>query len=215
MTLEQLVCYTREDILRDLDPDAYLWSDKELMRYAKEATVEACKRAPLLNATHTITIKADTATYTLHDNIRQIVSAVVASELRPIPQSTEYETQLMFGPDWRDRTGSPRHYIRTNKKILIYPIPVDDDSLILGTLDKPDDGFYLDDDFDSSYHQGLQHWIAHRAYMKQDSNTLDAIKSADYLAMFNDKFGIPKSARYEQFSFNNPMYGTVISGRMA
>ena len=215
MTLDELVDNTREDILMDLIPDAYLWSDKQLLRYAKEACLEACKRAPLINATHTKSVIVARASYDIDEEIRQIKSIILTSTTDPLTQTTDYEIQLMYGPQWRNNTGTPTHYIRTNHALLLYPIPEVADSITLYTTDRPDEFIYLDDEFDSSYHQALQYWIAHRAYQKNDANTFNSQKAIDYLAMFNAKFGEPKSARLEQFAFNNPMYGTIISGRMA
>jgi hypothetical protein len=47
-------------------------------------------------------------------------------------------------------------------------------------------------EIDSRYHAGLLLWILHRAYMKNDSETLNVDKALDYKAQFEEFFGPKK-----------------------
>jgi hypothetical protein len=42
---------------------------------------------------------------------------------------------------------------------------------------------------DTQYHLGLVDWMLHRAYSKQDSETLDKGKAKEHLARFVKRFG--------------------------
>jgi hypothetical protein len=49
-------------------------------------------------------------------------------------------------------------------------------------------------ELDEQYHQGLVDWMLHRAYSKQDSETLDLGKAKEHLARFEKRFGERPSA---------------------
>ena len=51
--------------------------------------------------------------------------------------------------------------------------------------------------------------------MMPDMDTYNPVKANDYLSMFDAKFGKRKSAKFDSVSFETPMYGTIISSRMA
>jgi hypothetical protein len=44
-------------------------------------------------------------------------------------------------------------------------------------------------EIDAQYHLGLVDWMLHRAYSKQDSETLDKGKAKEHLKRFTARFG--------------------------
>jgi hypothetical protein len=212
MTITDLINEARADLLNDL-ATPYLWSDTQLTRFANEAIVEACQRAPLIARVSTVSIVAGTATYAINGTIRQLLYAKLALSLSPLLQTTDAELSMRVSTDWRLREGTPTHYLKAGHRLTLYPKPVVNDTLALSTSNVPDDAFDLDEDIDAVYHKPLLFYIAYKALMMNDADTYNPLKAADFLRMFTEVFGARKTAKYDQVEL--PMYGTLISGRMA
>lgn len=214
MTINDLITEAREDILDDINSAKYLWSVKQLTRYANEAVLEACSRAPLINRVKTKAIVATTAEYVLDSFIRQIYVAKLDLQTEPLIQITDAQLSIGVGYNWRTSTGTPTHYIRTGHKLRLYPIPIVDDTLVMTTSSIPDDDFDFEEDIDPAYHKCLLYYIAYKAYMLNDADTYNPVKAADFLKMFDAVFGVKHTAKYNSVAFDTPMYGTIICGRM-
>lgn len=213
MTIADLVAEARADILADTAAE-YLWSDVQLTRYANEAILKACSRAPLINRVKTNAIVATTAEYVLDSFVRQLYVAKLDLQTYPLIQTTDAQLSIEVGYNWRTRTGTPTHYIRTGHKLRLYPIPIVNDTLVMTTSSIPDDDFYFEDDIDPAYHKCLLYYIAYKAYMLNDVDTYNPVKAADFLKMFDAVFGVEHTAKYNSVAFDTSLYGTIIGGRM-
>jgi len=211
VNIQDIVAYARTDILDDTISDNYLWNDKQLTRYAKDAVVEACKRAPILKATFSIPIVANTASYTMDRTVKQIYLATLTNV---IGQTTDEELSLLAGASWRTRTGTPTSYVRRDFTLTLYPKPVASDTLVLSTSIVPIDDFDLYD-IDEKFLSGLVYYVAYKAYGLRDADTFDKQASASNMELFNQFFGLPKSAKWHTIAQETPMYATVIGGRIA
>jgi hypothetical protein len=212
-TISDLVNEARSDLLNDTVAD-YLWSTEQLTRYANEAITEACKRAPLITRAKTLSIVAAQADYVMDASIRQIYRAKLNLATRPLLQTTDVILSMQHGTAYQTYTGTPTHFVRHGHKLKLYPIPIVDDTLRLDTSNTPDDDFDLDEDIDVGCYPNLLWYIAYKAYSLRDMDTYDPVKAQEYLNRFNAFFGQPKTARYDSFSQDNPMYATVTSWRM-
>lgn len=213
MAISDLVTRVRDEILDDTVAP-YLWSDAALTRYANEAITEACKRAPLINRSTTQVITAGTSAYTLDASAKQVLLVRLVSTQSPLTQTTTSELDAFVGPDWRDQQGTPSHFVKQAHTITLYPKPSASDSLYISTTNLPDDDFDLDEDIDAGLHPGLMYYIAYRAYQKRDADTYSPELAASYLAQFDSYFGQAKSARYQKFQQDMPLYQTISGGRI-
>jgi len=213
VTIAALVLAARSDILDD-EAAPYLWSDAQLTRYANEACLEACKRAPLIQRTNNVAVTAATAAYAIDAFTRQIYVAKLNLETVPLTQTTDAQLSYVYGSSWRTITGTPRHYVRRGHTITLFPVPIVNDTLVITGSSVPDGDFDVDVDIDSAYHDSLLHWIAYKAYLKTDADTYNPLKAVDFLKMFDAKFGPAHTARYDQIAQDTPKYSTLVSGRM-
>lgn len=214
MTINDLIKIARQDILNDVVPD-YLWSDAQLTRFTNDAIVEACHRAPILRKAKIVQVTSGTAGYDIDPTILQIYLAKLDDDDNPLTAATDYELSLAYGSGWRKLTGSPKRYMRRGHNIRLFPIPVANDSLALTTSNIPDENFDIESDIEEQFHPHLVFYIGYKAFMMPDMDTYNPVKANDYLSMFDAKFGKRKSAKFDSVSFEMPMYGTIISSRMA
>lgn len=213
MAISDLVAQVREDILDDTVAP-YLWSDAALTRYANEAVSEACKRAPLINRSSTIAVVVGTPTYLLDSSVKQVTLVITGATQSPLTQTTTAELDAFVGVHWRDQEGTPTHFIKQAHKLTLYPKPVATDSLLITSINTPDDDFDLDDDIDSSLHHGLMYYIAYKAYLKHDADTYNPERAAEHLALFDRYFGMQKSVRLQTIQSDMPLYQTLAGGRL-
>jgi hypothetical protein len=212
-TISDLVTEARSDLLNDTVAD-YLWSTEQLTRYANEGITEACKRAPLITRAKTLTVTSGLADYVLDSAIRQVYRAKLNLATRPLLQTTDVILSLQHGTSYQTHTGTPTHFVRHGHKLRLYPIPLVDDTLRIDASCLPDDDFDLDEDIDAGCYPAIVLYIAHKAFSLRDMDSYDPVKSQEYLNRFNAFFGQPKTARFDSFSQDNPMYATATSGRM-
>lgn len=188
-------------IRRTLDDNSVgdkLWSQAEILEYAQDAENEACERADLLvdstsNLTN-ISINTSTGTYGLAVTITGIVSAKLEDGTEPLMETSERVLDLTV-PSWRTATGTPRSYIKTpTNSIIVYPVPVTTDTVQMTVSRFPNTPMAVggSPEVDARYHAGLLEWILHRAYMKNDSETLNVDKANDHAKKFEAFFGLKK-----------------------
>jgi hypothetical protein len=109
----------------------------------------------------------------------------------PLIETTERVLDITT-PSWRTETGTVRAYIKTpTNNIILYPIPTAVDTVVMTITRFPTTPMALDGspEIDDRYHAGLLLWILHRAYMKNDSETLNTDKAKDYGQQFVTWFG--------------------------
>jgi len=172
-----------------------LWSQLELLEYAQDAENEACERADLIIDTESsltnITIIASTGTYGIASTVISVRSAMLSTGTEPLMETSEKVLDLSVS-GWRTVTGTPRSYVMTpTNKIILYPMPSAVSVLNMTVSRFPNTPMTLtgSPEVDSRYHQGLVLWMCYRAYLKNDSETLNTDKAADYLKLFEKYFG--------------------------
>lgn len=199
----------------DLSDDAGekpLWSDAEIVGWLNEAVQEANERAKLTEDSTTpavcsIPVVAGTAVYALHPSVFQVKR--VALNGRKIEESS-VEAQDACGPSgWETRSGTPREYIFQQASggnpasIRLVRVPSDAGTLTLtvyrGALKK------LSEDLDTQkpevperFHKHLKNWVYRCAYLKQDIETLDRTKAAEFEAIFERSFGARPDANVQR-----------------
>lgn len=186
---------------KDLE-EPFLWGNEEIVRYLNDAVQEACERAKLIEDRLTpqvcsITLSPNESTYSLHPSVLEIKRAVYRG--RPLDETSveQLDSQL---DNWEALKGRPHAFVFEQAsglqppKIRLVRIPVEAGVLSLtvyrGAL-KP-----LSADIDSArpelperLHEQLLNWMLHRAYSKQDVDTLDPAKSATAYVQFERDFG--------------------------
>lgn len=185
-------------VRRTLDDNSVgdkLWSQEEILEYAQDAENEACERADLIidettNLTN-VSVNTSTGTYALAVTITDIKSAKMANGTEPLMETSERVLDNTV-PSWRSATGTPRSYAKTpTNNIIIYPKPATADTINMTVARFPNTPMAVDGgpEVDARYHAGLLEWILHRAYMKNDSETLNVDKANDHAKKFEAFFG--------------------------
>lgn len=219
--LTDLVLHARFDILGDV-VEPYLWPDDDLIRYANDAIVEACLRAPILKRVSAVATFAAIGTYQIDLSIKQILFAWLDLATKPLIQTTDSELSLNYGSQWRTRTGTPTHYVRVGHELTLFPVPVANDTLVISSTNTPDSTFDLDADIEPIYYNALMYYMAYLAFRTSvDVNPIlgenrlqNPLKALEYLALFDAQFGTKKTAKFQQISQDTPLYGSVTGGRV-
>ena len=216
MNINDVISNARQDFLNDT-VEEYLWPTAQLTRFVHEAVIEACKRTPLLKQVFNISVSIGNATYDIDPSVRQIYKAQLALADKPLDMSTDIQLSMFRGHNWRTESNTPTHYIRRNKEITLYAKPIVADTLTFEASVIPilPSDYDFEYDIDPAYQHNIVYYVVYKAFMVRDQDTYNPVKAAEYLGMFNDRFGLPKSAKYDSVSQNSPMYGTIVSGRMA
>lgn len=184
----------------------YLWSDTEWTEYLNDAQNEACRRARLIVDSTTASICSISltnlgVTYPLDDRILFIKRVKLSGRVTPLLPASFKDLDRVV-PGWEDETGEPTSYVKDMDDNLFrpYPTPAAAYTVNLTVIRLP---LIVMDDSDQSpeikprWHLSLVHWMLYRAYSKQDSETRDAKKAAENLAMFENEFGKKSTAQDE------------------
>ncbi|MGZ8317507.1 MAG: phage adaptor protein [Telluria sp.] len=201
MQLLDLINLARQELDDSTEP--YLWSDAELLDYANDAELEACRRARLLVDSSTaavtqIAVTAGTALYPLDERVLFVRRARFAG-YRPLARMTVQDMDD-DNPYWQDAEGAqPRHFVTDYESgsLLLWPTPTASDTLYLTVVRAP--LAEMNDAADSPeiasrWHRALRYWMLYRAYGKQDAEGNDPKKAAESLALFEQEFGRKSSA---------------------
>lgn len=212
MTLNELIRLVRTE-LDDLT-EPYLWSDAELIEYANDAQIEACRRARLLVDSSTaalcqITVTANNPLVTLDPRVLFVRRVRCAGEL-PLIRVTMQDMES-FTPYWQDAVpGLPRRFVTDYEsgKLLLWPTPSADVVLLLTVVRDPMVDMAADGDtpeIPARQHRSLRYWMAYRAYSKQDADANDPKKALQYIALFEQEFGHKSSAIDENWIAHEQM----------
>lgn len=214
-TVSELITELREDYLEDEDSQAYKWSDSKLLRYINEAIREAC-RSPLFRSTQTISIVAGTPTYTLDEDTLDIEDVSLALQTEPLTQKPYDYLSFAFGPGWKQTDDTPYIYVVKDLELTLYPNPIVNDTMTVSSFKYPEKLVSVNEtpEIPELYHQSLCYWAAYKAYLTPDIDGGDLTRAQQYLSMFDQAFGIKRSARYNAIQMNNPKYNTVQPVRM-
>ena len=215
MNVNDVVLQARQDFLNDNFAD-YLWSDPQLNRFIHEAVIEACKRAPLIQGIFNISVIPTQSTYTLDSSIRQIYMAKLALNDNPLIMSTDIQLTMGVSTGWRNANGTPSTYIRKGHTLTLYPNPILADTLTLtaNVIPVSPSDYDFEYDIDPAYQRSIVYYVVYKCFMVRDQDTYNPVKAAEFLVMFNDRFGVQKDAQHDLISQDSPMYGVAIGGRM-
>lgn len=194
MTLSDLIQAFR--LRADDAAEPYLWSDDEVTLYLNEAVTEAAERARLIRDSSTIAVTQIAVTvgdmdYPLDGSILAIDRVQLASQPKALIRQTVEELEKRF-PDWRGMVGTPHFFVEDNGRIRIVPQSPQADTLNLTVYRLPLTPMTKETDspeVHAKYHYRLLDWALRCAYLKNDAETLDKAKAADYQALFEQSFG--------------------------
>lgn len=187
--------------------DDLFWSDKVLLNYIRRVQDEACIRAHLIDDSTTasvceVAITNGQATSVFHSSIIRIKSIVLASTGLPISRTTARTMDLSVR-GWRADTGAVDRYIETpaTRTFRWYRVPTADDVAYLDVIRLPlyTNGVTMDYELEVplEFQRDLVHGMLGYAYLKKDSDAEDKSAASDHMALFDQKFGPPVSAKTE------------------
>jgi hypothetical protein len=201
MRLRDLITLFRNEVDDATEP--FLWSDEEAIEFANDAQNEACRRARLLVDSSTaelasIAVTAGEALLDLDARVLFVRRARFAGQL-PLRRMNMQDMEAL-DPYWMDTTATtPRAFVPDYQtgKLLLWPTPDADDTLLLTVVRDPLAEMDSDDDTPEiapRYHRSLRFWMMARAYGKQDAEANDPKKEAQAMALFEQEFGKKSSA---------------------
>jgi hypothetical protein len=204
MNLNDLIVGAQNQADEIADKPDLLWSLAEWTEYANDAENEACIRANLIldksTALTSVSVISGVATYTISELILVVKRAKLLSGTEPLVKTSRRVLDATY-PGWESETGVVRSWFPDeSNKIVLYKSPVATGTLNLMVSRLPLSPMLLADkmadtpEIDVQYHEGLLDWMLHRAYSKQDSETLDKGKAKEHLARFEKRFGERPSA---------------------
>lgn len=199
MKLNDLIVAAQNQADEVVDKPDLLWSLAEWTEYANDAEREACIRANLLldqtSAMAVLAVSSGIASYSLNEKVLIVKRAKLTSGNEPLVKTSRRVLDATY-PNWEAEVGTTRSWLPdSTNKITLYKIPTADDSLNLMISRLPETDMLLvnktsdSPEIDSQYHLGLVDWMMHRAYSKQDSETLDLGKAKEHLKRFTARFG--------------------------
>lgn len=212
MTLLEIIKYLRtsilddtggtgvswEDLTEDDDESQQLrWSNEELTSFINEAFRKVHRSSYLLkeynNSSFNISVLVGTSIYNIDSRIIKLLGVRSNNTDKAL---TRYEIEDIWETDsWTSKSGTPTHYIidHNTNKITLYPKPTVVDTLNLLyyreelkplTWTSPQSSPEIED----RYIISALNYATHLAYLKDEANTLDPIKSDRHLALFNADF---------------------------
>lgn len=202
MRLDELRASLRE-MLNDIT-EPQLWTDDTLDRYLNNAVREACIRARLLKEDADslpelceINFDAGQARIKHAAEILVIRSGTIVGQCQKLWALTA-ESMDRREPEWDSTSepGTPRYLVMdlAQKAVRLYPTPDTAGVLRLRVWRMPLASELMVKDADVPVitlpdAEELRHWAAHEAYLVKDPDTNDAARSANHLALFEQRFG--------------------------
>jgi len=193
-----------------------LWTDGELTEYTNEAINEACLRARLnLDSTSVdcsvVDVIAGQASYEIHPSVFLIERAYLETTQRVISK-VGFEDLDAQSAVWPTDEDTPVSYLTdlnnfaefgaASQQLQLYPIPLISEILRLTVYRLPLEDLASDGDepdLPVQHRPFLLDWICHRAYQKQDADTLDASKALHFEQAFELHFGMRIDARRQEW----------------
>lgn len=206
MKARDIIKLFRIDVDDEAEPN--LWSDEEVLDYLNDAQNEAARRSRLLLDSSTTAITRIAVTgglglYALDPRVL-FVRKIRFANKRPLRRMNMQDMESR-DPFWEDQQPSePMYFIPDFEagKVLLWPTPTDNDTLLLTVVRDPLEEVKDEDDtpeINARHHRSLRFWMAHRAYQKQDAEASDPQKAAFSLAMFEQEFGKKSAAIDEEW----------------
>lgn len=216
MNVGSLLEIVRTELDDAVEP--FLWKTPELVEHCDDAQNEACRRGRLIVDSSTektcqIALEAGTAVYALDARIIRVNRAKVAGESLPMKFCMSRDLDARYA-GWEDDTAPTPTVIVPDWEtglIRVVPAPTVDGTLAMTVVRLPLTPLTGVDqalEIRAHYQRNLRHWIAHRAYLKRDSETYDPKKAAEALAYFEREFGPPRPAYDEEWMLQYYMSDT-------
>lgn len=203
MTLAELILAARRQFDDMEGGAARLVSDEEFAFFATEGQERICEVIlPIEDSTTTvdadnvpvclIPVVSGTSTYSLHPKIIQIMRVMYDGNDYPL---TLMSTAILDSarPGWQTDTGIPDGYVidEGSWSLLINRIPEEDSNIRLIVKRMPlvnlsANNLTASPEIPSIYHKTIIEWMLHSAYLKQDVESYNPVKAAQYLARFVD-----------------------------
>jgi len=222
MDCADIIDIVRKSWLYDAQPE-YLWTDAELVQYAVQAEIEACRRQNLIvdKTTEdycTIATVAGTSTYAIDAKVIKIIQAKLDSQDLPLAQVTRVEMNDI-NPYWQSanaQQGTPKHFMcEAEGELILIPTPALPDTLRLIVSRYPAEDVTLATAFEipERFHLDLIPYICHLAYLKPTKLTYNLDRSTMYGNMFTAIFGPRQPASMETAQRTAPFGGNGAANR--
>lgn len=193
MTPADLLLRFRREMADTVEP--YLWSDEEIIDYIASAHERLVRKvgglADSTSSITSITVVPGTEWYAISPRILKIRKATVVSTGVPLHIDTP-ETADARGIRFRPGSaGWPKALVQglEDGKLRLYPVPVLADTIALSVLRMPMQAITAPEseiEAPEQHHEHLLLWMKALAYRKQDSETVDKNRAADFDAQFEN-----------------------------
>lgn len=211
MTTTELLSLFREEVY-DLELP-YLWSDALVYGYIDDAQKQFCRDTDGIADSRSFKLEVvpGTSWYTFDTKILKIRDATVQSTGRPMPiisvEKMDAEHMRFDG-----NTGTVRALVAglEENTLRTWPAPSEAMTIELRTFRLPASvvaGSTLE--IPAQHHQHLLHWVKHRAYSVQDSETFDKGASDRYRALHQ---AYCAKALIEQNRIRHPASAVIYGG---
>jgi hypothetical protein len=213
-TFSDLVTICREEFLDD-DVEPYRHSDTMLLRLARDAEMEACRRGScklIFDDTLTLRLVADVRSYALDPILLRLDRVLWTNTAGDQLLEKTSEQSLDDWDDWRNQSaGSPSRYFIHGRTLYLERVPTAEDVAQDATLNLQGWRLPITYDVGSSAseiasiasdepeinavnHLALCHWMAYRALSRPDEDTFKKELAMQNLALFELAFGKPVDA---------------------
>lgn len=215
MNSTELLEAFRSDVVDNETPP--LWADVEVYRYIDEAQKMFCRLTEGIEDARTpsvtqLTVPAGTEWIDHSPLILKIRAAF--RDGRPLGLVPFEGTADLFS--YRSGSqGTPKALIIGESKnaLRVHPAPVEDTAITLAVFRLPlksiTDAGDQNLEIDEQHHEGLLHWVKHRAYGKQDADGFDPRKAAEAEGAFR---AYCAQAKREQGRARHPAGVTMYGG---
>lgn len=205
MNVAQFIERFRRDRKDQATP--YFWTDEEIIDdYLNDAIDEACQRSHIIEDSTSdftsFTVAADALGAQLPGHVLGLMR-VVAGDRVLIETSVE-ELDDKEGDRWETITGQPRFYVfDSNNYLRLFPFPSAATPVRLRAWRLPICRLTAGQDYEEpeipqQWHVKLLNWMYRCALLKNEGETIDPNKAADFEARFTNDFGIRENANVER-----------------
>lgn len=218
MNSSELLDLFRSEMSDKVEP--YLWSDEEIFGYEDDAQKMLCRKTDGIADASTaavtqIAVVADTDWVALHASIKRVRSVIRTDTGRPV-EVINRDDMPKRGWYFDGRTGPVKALVIGSEahKARVYPKSNEAITLQLEVFRLPlvritDDG---DQEFevDEEHHRHLMLWMKHLAYSKQDAETFDRTKAAEFEQRFYAYCAqVQQEERRKAYKPGNVAYGGI------
>jgi hypothetical protein len=190
MTLAEIIARAR--LITDDVVEPFARSDSEHTVFANRALREASDRGGMVYGATTISLVAGQSLYPLEHEILSIDFAAIPGRklCKLIP--TDLDWLQIYSPS----DGTPSVFAQREHTIEVYPTPETSATLTLKLYRYPAALESLNDEpeIDQFAHDHLAHWMAYEAFSVADPDFRNPDKAREQMALFNARFGRPRSA---------------------